>query len=172
MRQLCTDYGVDFAKVRFWYDGYRLRNWHVYNPNAVVSLLLNKEFQSYWTVTASYEAIRPLINRDFDGLRTAIVTMLAGTAVQVNVNSYQNDMTSLRCKDDILTLLMHLGYLAYDAQRKLAYIPNEEIRSEFAGVVAEDRWSDFLEFQRQSESLLTATLRRYSITMRARSAAC
>ena len=35
-------------------------------------------------------------------------------------------MTSLRSKDDVLTLFVHLGYLAYDRKMREVFIPNEE----------------------------------------------
>ena len=54
----------------------------------------------------------PLINMDFDGLRTAIIEMLSGVSVEVDVSSFQNDMTSFVNKDDVFTYLIHLGYLA------------------------------------------------------------
>ncbi len=43
----------------------------------------------------------------------------------------ENDMTSMKSKDDVLTLLIHLGYLAYDEEKKTVGIPNVEIRQEF-----------------------------------------
>ena len=49
---------------------------------------------------------------DFDGLRTAIIEMLSGVSVEVDVSSFQNDMTSFVNKDDVFTYLIHLGYLA------------------------------------------------------------
>lgn len=110
-------------------------NYHVYNPNAVVSLLLRGEFQSYWSQTGTYESILPLINKDFDGLKTAIMSMLSGDECRIRTTSFQNDMASFRSKDDILTLLVHLGYLAYNQKRQTAYIPNEEIRGEFTNAV-------------------------------------
>lgn len=82
-------------------------------------------------MTGTYEAILPWINMDFDGLRSAIVKMLSGEAVQIEVSSYQNDMVTFENMDDVLTLLIHLGYLAYDKVNKTTFIPNEEIRSEF-----------------------------------------
>lgn len=32
--------------------------------------------------------------------------------------SFQNDMTNIKSKDDVLTLMVHLGYLAYDSKEK------------------------------------------------------
>lgn len=158
VKALCEQYGHDFEKVKRWYDGYLLGNLHVYNPNAVVNLMLWGEYQSYWTQTGTYEAILPLINMDFDGLKTAIIEMLSGAAVEIEVNTFQNDMVSFRNKDDVITLLIHLGYLAYNSQKKTAYIPNEEIRQEFLAATKSKAWNELIEFQRESGDLLEATL--------------
>lgn len=127
-------------------------------PTAVVSLILRGEFQSYWSQTGSYEAILPLINMNFDGLKAAILTMLSGSSVKVRVNSFQNDMVTFKNKDDVLTLLIHLGYLGYDQKQQMAFIPNEEIRTELADTVEETRWNEWIEFQQESNHLLEATL--------------
>ena len=94
-------------------------------------------FQSYWSGTASYDSIVPLINMDFDGLKAAIIEMVSGASVEVDVGSFQNDVENIVNKDDVLTALIHLGYLAYDRREQMAYIPNEEIRSEFTDAVKE-----------------------------------
>ena len=104
-----------------------------------MNLMLEGEFQSYWSGTASYEAIVPLINMDFDGLKTAIIQMLSGGEIKVNTGSFMNDTVSFKNKDDVLTALIHLGYLAYDRREQMAYIPNEEIRSEFTDAVKENQ---------------------------------
>lgn len=158
VRELCQKYHKEFDDVKYWYDGYRLGDEHVYNPKAVVSVMLRGEFQSYWTKTGTYESIVPLINMDFDGLRTAIIEMISGTVVPVDVNMFQNDMISFKDKDDVLTLLIHLGYLGYDSKNKTAFIPNEEIRQEFMSAIKRNKWSELLEFEMASEELLTATL--------------
>lgn len=155
---LCEKYNKDFKQVKRWYDGYTLGKFHVYNPNAVVSLMLEGDFQSYWSQTGTYESILPLINMDFDGLKTSVLTMLSGDDVEVRTNSFQNDMVTFKNKDDVFTLLIHLGYLAYNQKNRTAYLPNEEIRSEFIDAVEENRWNEFIEFQRESEKLLNATL--------------
>ena len=144
--------------MKRWYDGYVLQNQHMYNPRAVVSVMLRGNYQSYWSQTGTYEAILPLINKDFDGLKTAILTMLSGDEVRVKTTSFQNDMVSFRNRDDVLTLLIHLGYLAYNQKKQTAYIPNEEIRREFADAVEENKWNELIEFENQSEALLEATL--------------
>ena len=158
VKALCEQYQRDFAEVKRWYDGYELDGYHVYNPRAVVSLMLRGSFKSYWTQTGTYESIVPLIKMDFDGLRTAIMTMLSGDAVPVRTTSYQNDMVTFRNKNDVMTALIHLGYLAYNQDEQAAYIPNEEIRSEFLDAVEETQWNEFLDYQKLSRGILAATL--------------
>ena len=156
--QLCEKYGQDFTEVKRWYDGYELGNYHVYNPNAVVNLMLEKTFQSYWSDTGTYESVVPFINMDFDGLKTSIIEMLSGAEIEVQTRTFQNDLTSFENQDDVLTLLIHLGYLAYHQNKRTAYVPNEEIRQEFQAAVQSKKWSEFFAFQQMSNDLLDATL--------------
>ena len=156
--ELCKKYDVNFDEVKHWYDGYLLRETQVYNPKAVVEILKWKQFQSYWSDTSSYEVVVPLINMDFDGLKTSIIEMLSGAYVNVNVKSFQNDTVSFANKDDVLTYMIHLGYLGYDQSKKMAFVPNEEIRQELTAAVESTKWNEFLSFQRESEELLDATL--------------
>ena len=158
VQKLCEEYGHEFEKVKRWYDGYQIGTYHVYNPNAVVNLMLEGEFQSYWSGTASYEAIVPLINMDFDGLRGAVIEMLSGDHVPIDITSFQNDTVSFANKDDVLTYLIHLGYLAYDRTFKTAFIPNEEIRQEMILATKRKKWNELISFQKDSEQLLRDTL--------------
>ena len=155
---LCKKYDRDFEEVKRWYDGYILEKYQVYNPRAVVSLMLKGRFKSYWSDTGSYEAVIPLINKDFDGLKTALIEMLSGGMVRVNVRSFQNDTVSFASKDDVITYMIHLGYLAYNQASKSAFVPNEEIRQELTDAIESTKWNEFLEFQRESMDLLDATL--------------
>lgn len=158
VQKLCDQYNVDYGTVKRWYDGYLLGGYQVYNPKAVVNVMLWHVFQSYWSKTGSYEAIKPLINMDFAGLRSDIMEMLAGTAVEVHTNTFKNDMVTFNSKDDVLTLLIHLGYLGYNAIEGTAFIPNEEIRIELVDTVKISKWDELLAFQRDSAQLLDATL--------------
>ena len=150
VKKLCDRYERDFYKVKKWYDGYQLGKYHIYNPNAVVSLMMEGEYRSYWSETGSYRIIVPLINMDFDGLKSAIIEMLAGGSVETDVTSFQNDTVNFEDKDDILTYLIHLGYLAYDQKREMAFVPNEEIREELFRAVKKKKWNEFIEFQQKS----------------------
>lgn len=158
VRGLSQKYGRDYEEIKNWYDGYTLGEQHLYNPKAVVSIMLRNNFQSYWSQTGTYESVLPLINKDFDGLKTAILAMLSGDEVRIKTTTFQNDMVTFRNKDDVLTLLVHLGYLAFNQKKQVAYIPNEEIRREFMDAVEDDKWSELIQFERESEQLLDATL--------------
>lgn len=156
---LCQKYNRNFDDMKLWYDGYLLEeNLPVYNPRAVVSSIKSGKLKSYWSQTGSYEVIAQLINMNFDGLKSAVIHMLSGESLRINTKSYQNDMISFRNKDDVLTLLIHLGYLAYDEKTSKAFIPNEEIRSEFVEAVEDNNWTELTELQIRSEKLLQSTL--------------
>lgn len=158
VKDLCKKYNADFEEVKRWYDGYSLEDYHVYNPKTVVSVLLRKKFQSYWSRTGTYETILPLINLNFDGLKNTIVQMISGAEVYVDVSCFQNDMVTFTDKNDVLTLLIHLGYLAYNAAKCTAFIPNEEVRQEFVSATRKNKWNELIRFQMKSEEVLNATL--------------
>lgn len=158
VRKLAEEYHQDFHKVKCWYDGYILKEYQVYNPRAVVGVMLKGEYKSYWSETGSYEAVVPLINMNFDGLKTAIIEMLSGGNVKVNTTTFKNDIRNIQSKDDVLTYMIHLGYLGYDQAGKTAFVPNEEIRQELSNAVESKRWNEMLQFQHESEKLLDATL--------------
>lgn len=155
---LAEKYSLDFHEVQRWYDGYFLNDFHIYNPKAVVSVMLRKEFKSYWSETSAYDTIVPLINMNYDGLKTAIIEMLSGTEVKVNTATFKNDTLNIASKDDVLTYMIHLGYLGYNQNRKTAFVPNEEIRQELTMAVESKRWNEMITFQQESGRLLDATL--------------
>ncbi len=157
---LCEQYGMDFAEAGSWYDGYQFTKFrHIYNPKSVVEAMLRRKFSNYWTSTETYDALKIYMDMDFDGLRADIVRMLGGEHIRVGTRSFQNDMRSFRTKDDVLTLLIHLGYLAYDSAREEAFIPNREIIREFENAMGAGGWADVMDVLKASEKLLEDTLR-------------
>ena len=144
VQKLAKEYQQDFDEVKRWYDGYLLNEYQVYNPRAVVSVMLRGEFKSYWSETASYDAIVPLINMDFDGLKTAIIEMLSGAEVKVNTATFKNDTLNIKSRDDVLTYMIHLGYFGYNQKLKTAFVPNEEIRQELTAAVESRGWNEML----------------------------
>ena len=132
VQSLCGRYGMDPQQLREWYNGYRFEAVPaVYNPRSVVEAVTSGICDSYWNQTETFEALRMYIDMNFEGLRDDVLSMMAGEQVPVNTGSFSNDMTTFHTKDDVLTLLIHLGYLGYDFDEKCVFIPNHEIRGEF-----------------------------------------
>jgi hypothetical protein len=160
--ELCRKYGMDFAEAQQWYDGYCFTKApHIYNPRSIVKSMLSGEFGNYWTETETYESLKGYINLNYSGLKDSIISMLGGGVCEIDTGSFQNDMTSFKNKDDIMTLLVHLGYLSYDKSDKKVYIPNEEIREEFLRVVKNGNWDDMIRIVTGSKQLLDATIMEY-----------
>lgn len=159
VKKLCETYELDFEEARKWYDGYRFNgNEHVYCPNSIMELVSRKRFDSYWTKTETYESLRDYIDLDRMGLKDGIVDMLGGRHCRIDTGTFQNDMTSISNRDDIFTLFVHLGYLAYDFDKEEVFIPNEEVRKEFVRAVKEGRRSELAKAVQMSDKLLSATL--------------
>lgn len=159
VQELCMEYQLDFNETRKWYDGYRFESiGHVYCPNSIMELISTKVFDSYWTITETYESLRDYIDLNMDGLKDAVVEMLGGKRCRIDTGTFQNDLTSLSSRDDIFTLLVHLGYLAYDFVNREVFIPNEEVRGEFVRAVKEGRRSELAKAVKLSDQLLDATL--------------
>lgn len=157
VQEQCEKYHVNFTEMKKWYDGYQMGEFHIYNPKSVVDALTWKRFKSYWTGTETYEALKVYIERNFDGLKEAVVEMLGGGQCKVDPTMFQNDMTTFRVKDDVLTLLVHLGYLTYDEQTEQVFIPNQEIEQEFIRAVKVGGWGELMEALNRSEELLKST---------------
>lgn len=145
VKMLCQKHGMPFEEMQRWYDGYFFEPiGHVYSPNSVVESIDSGEFGNYWSRTETYESLMSYIAMDFKGLRQLIIDMLSGRRCSIDVDSFQNDMTSFHSADDVITLLIHMGYLAYDNKTKEVFIPNEEVRSVFFRAVRNDDWDEFI----------------------------
>lgn len=158
VKGLCEKYNRDFDKVKKWYDGYLLDGYQVYNPKAVVSVMTKGRFRSYWSETGSYEVVVPLICMNYDGLKNAIIEMLSGSEVKVDTATFKNDPAKIQNRDDVITYLIHLGYLGYNEDSEAAFVPNEEIRQELITAVRSSNWDELIAFQQESRKLLIATL--------------
>lgn len=110
-----------------------------------------------WTGTETYEALKVYIERNFDGLREAVAGMLGNARCRIDPTTFQNDMTTFHTKDDVLTLLVHLGYLTYDEDTSEVFIPNKEVEQEFMRAVKVGGWGRLMETLNRSEELLKST---------------
>ena len=157
VRELCEKYHMDMREIREWYDGYRFENCEpVYNPRSVVNGMLFGSIRNYWNMTESFEALQTYIDMNFEGLKDDILSMLAGEHIPVNTGNFTNDMTTFRDENDVLTLLIHLGYLAYDSTEHCVYIPNNEIRNEYANAVSVSDWGEVSKALKNSADVLNA----------------
>ncbi|SFQ25353.1 PD-(D/E)XK nuclease superfamily protein [Butyrivibrio proteoclasticus] len=179
VRNLCNKYGMDYHEVENWYDGYEVSDIipidkreeyrqgkyeghkvSIYSPLSVVEAMVNGEIKNYWNKTESYEALAEYIKKDYDGLKEVVTLLMDGARVTVDTATYQNDMTTFTCRDDVLSLLIHLGYLGYDDGTSEVYIPNREILEEFKASTKGTEWVDSFKSFEISQELLSATLER------------
>ena len=165
VRALCHDYEMPFEETKAWYDGYTLRTgrsskpvtYAMYSPKSVVEAMLKGSFGPYWNQTETYDALRAYIRMNIDGLKDDVTSMLTGSSVTLNVNGFENDMTTFANKDDVLTLLIHLGYLTYNSETKSVTIPNKEVSEVYVTSIERmDNWSEVARSVDGSRKLLSS----------------
>ena len=159
VKDICKQHDVAFNQMQQWYDGYSFKDVpHIYNPNSVVNAATYKKFISYWTKTETFESLQEYIDMNMEGLRDDIVKLIAGEDVIVDVSTFSNDMVTFHSKDDVLTLLIHLGYLAIKGSTNLGvivHIPNEEIKLEFKTCVKNNnRYAGVYDLIKNTDMLL------------------
>jgi len=160
VRMLADKHGMDFSDLEKWYDGYQIGDEHsMFNPNSVMQAVDSGRCRSFWASTGAYDAVAAYINYNYEGLKDDIIEMLAGGRCKVNTTKFQNDMSVIRSKDDVLTVLIHLGYLSYDWERRECYVPNFEVGGEMSNAVEDTDWTNVVRSLEQSEKLLQSTLR-------------
>ena len=156
---LAKKHDASMENLKMWYDGYRIgKESHMFNPYSVVKALQRGTCKSYWTTTGAYDSVKTYIQMNFEGLKDDIIRMLAGERVYVNTTKFINDMNVIRSKHDVLTVLIHLGYLAYDDDTKRCYVPNKEVSDELLNAVEDTSWSRLADSLTASQELLDATI--------------
>jgi len=158
VRQLCKQYNMPFSETKKWYDGYCVDGVSIYNPKSVVEAMLRGKFSNYWTQTETYEALKIYIQSNEFGVQDVILKLLAGEKEKIDTTTFSNDMVTFATKDDVLTLLVHLGYLTYNAETKEIWIPNDEVMEQFISTVKVMGWGRIVTALETSEKLLQATL--------------
>ncbi len=160
--ELCAEYEMSFEEAKTWYDGYQLvvhQKWRdkyysMYSPKSVVEAMLRHKFGTYWNQTETYEALKIYIQMNMDGLKDSVIRMLASESVPINIGTFSNDMTTFATKDDVLTLLVHLGYLTYNSIDKTVSIPNKEVSQEYINAISTMNWSGVANAIESSRKLL------------------
>jgi hypothetical protein len=156
---LSEAYSFNKSKLKSWYDGYSFpKVGEIYNPNSVCQAIRTGVYDSYWSKTETYEALLEYINLDINGLQADLIQMIGGNEMPVDTATFQNDMTSAQNRDDVLSLLIHLGYLAFDVKSGKVRIPNEEIRREFISTIRGDSHKVTSKIIRDSDQLIMDTI--------------
>ena len=159
VEDLCLRYGMDIREMERWYDGYRIGDEsHIFNPYSVMRAIEDNSYRSYWTTTGAYDSVITYIQMNFEGLNDDIIRMLAGEHVYVDTTEFLNDMHIVRSKNDVLTVLIHLGYLAYDYDTQECYIPNKEVADEMNNAIKATSWEPLIKTIQNSKNLLASTI--------------
>ena len=159
VKALAERHCMDFVELEKWYDGYQIGNEQpIFNPNSVMQAIDNGFCTSFWASTGAYDAVAHYIQMNFEGLKDDVLKMLAGGRCYVDPTGFQNDMSVVRSKDDVFTVLIHLGYLSYDWRKSECYIPNREVSGEMVNAVKANNWYPVVKALNASEQLLKATL--------------
>ncbi len=157
-KELCVKYDMDFNMVKEWYNGYHLKNTDVYNPKSVCEAIFDHCCADYWVNTSARESVMEYMNYDNGALKDLIAKMITGEEIDVDVRKFDNDLTKIDSSDAALTVLIHLGYLAYDEDRGKCYIPNHEIKEEFIISIDKLKWNNIYNPISSSKDLLERTL--------------
>lgn len=155
VQMLCQKYNLPFDTTQKWYDGYKLNGFEIYNPRAIMRLCASKNFVSYWTQTGSMDVITDVLKFDLYNVRADLLNLYEGNEISsVNFNNFNCDVSELNSRDAIITFLVHLGYLAFDAGKKSIYIPNQEIRIEIKETLKKDKYPAFMQKYQDSLKLI------------------
>ena len=176
VKELCREYNESYEDISRWYDGYVVstsipvemreknrrgdyqeKDMAIYSPLSVIEAISTGVIQNYWNKTETYEALAEYIRMNYDGLKDAVALLMDGGRVKVNISKYQNDMTSFSSSNDVLVMLIHLGYLGYDTDAKEVFIPNCELLDEFKNSTESSEWVDTFTSFKKSQELLKAT---------------
>jgi hypothetical protein len=165
VRTLCEQWGMPYDETRSWYNGYELAtatgfgetsSIDVYSPRSIVEAMTRHAFGDYWNKTETFEALRVYIDMNYAGLRDDVIALMAGDRRTINVGTFSNDMTTFVTADDVLTLLVHLGYLAYDQMTREVFVPNREVGQEFINATSVGGWDEVARAIQESTGLLEA----------------
>lgn len=179
VKEKCNEFGRDYEIIKEWYNGYDItdiippdpnyelqkaigkeisqKHYSIYSPLSVVKAISTGIIQNYWNKTENYEALAEYIRMNLEGLKDSVALLMEGGRIKVNISKYQNDMTSFNGSNDVLVMLIHLGYLGYDVENKEVFIPNNEILDEFKTSTESTEWIDTFKSFKKSQELLKAT---------------
>ncbi len=141
VESVCQQWHRDVNECRAWYDGYLLPGvGSVFAPQSVIVAAETGCLGWHGTqdeLLVMCKELKHYIGMAMNGLYGKVAELMSGAHVAVDTGSFGNDMTTFGNSDDVLTLLVHLGYLAYDARTGEVFIPNREIAGLYEACVIE-----------------------------------
>ena len=159
VKMLCAKHDMPYEELEKWYDGYHIGTQpSMFNPSSVVKALAKRQCRNFWATTGAFDAVTRYIQMDYEGLRDDIVTMLGGGSCPVRTTSFQNDPAIINNKNDVFTVLIHLGYLAYDRNERRCFVPNMEVAEELENAIEANNWTNVMDTLNDSEDLLNDLL--------------
>lgn len=159
VRVLAEKYDMDFDELEKWYDGYQIGDeLSMFNPNSVMQAIDSGRCRSFWASTGAYDAVVNYIQMNYEGLKDNVISMLAGGRCSVDPTGFQNDMSIIHSKNDVFTVLIHLGYLSYNWRKDECYIPNREVAGEMVNAVKATDWRNLADALDASKQLLQDTI--------------
>ncbi|MCD8205368.1 MAG: ATP-binding protein [Clostridia bacterium] len=188
VEKLARDFEISFDDLRYWYDGYNLDGVDIYNSNSVYWALTDKDVHGYWSKTESFEDLLGYVKENRFGIHKVLLDLVNGEKRSVSFKSYNNDLTTINNLYDILAILVHLGYLAFDKKcpeeesEKTKFpqsdemtgaesvsergdsdgtvrIPNHEIYEEFVAVLANLGSLEANKFEELSAKIVSLTMK-------------
>lgn len=159
VRVLAEKHDMDFDELEKWYDGYQIGDeLSMFNPNSVMQAIDSGRCRSFWASTGAYDAVVNYIQMNYEGLKDDVISMLAGGRCSVDPTGFQNDMSIIHSKNDVFTVLIHLGYLSYNWRKDECYIPNREVAGEMVNAVKATNWRHLADALDASKQLLQDTI--------------
>ncbi len=143
--------------LKEWYDGYhKERRESIYNPNSVVLALSEDQVGNYWSKGGEYDELKDYVLNDIDGVKEAVMMLVAGEPVEADVSEYASTARELRYRNEILSVMVVYGYLNY--YEGCVRIPNKELMVEFERIIQEEpKYSYMRELEQESARILQAT---------------
>jgi len=160
-----NDEKINYENIKKWYCSYNFideekKVYEIYTPFSIMNVFEQHKIDNYLINSETFYDLSLYINLDLNKLKEDIIVLMKdirNNKLEVNIRKYQNIIKNFKYKDEALTMLIHLGYLAYDSKIKSVYIPNKEVLMEFKLYTKEKNWNKIVRLMNISKDLLIAT---------------
>jgi hypothetical protein len=160
VKALCESHGMNSEDVLAWHGGYNLeKTENISCSFSVVRSISHEKCGPYWAQTVAGSSLAGYMTADFEGLKEIIISLLFGQKVKVNTSNFKNDTAGFESIDEVLTVMIHLGYLTLDYETGMAYIPNKDVKKGFEIALHFTEWDGIDRAISKSDELLRATIR-------------